>query len=199
MPYADIREYLSVLEGRGLLKRVTRTVDPAWEPACLTRWLYQGVPESQRFGLVFESVAGFEVPLMVGVLGASPAVYAAALETAPECIGERWVEAMRHPQPPVTVTDAPCQEIVRAGQDADIGFLPIPVWTPGKDAAPYCDLPHHGARRQARCSESEPRPARYALRGKLVASGQASAHSLGARRGTGDPACSRCQCALWPR
>lgn len=137
MPYADIREYLSRLEERGLLRRVKKAVDPSWEPACLTRWLYQGLPEQQRFGLLFESVSGYDVPLMVGVLGASPAVYASALETTPERIGERWVEAMRYPQQPVAVTEAPCQEIVRTGQDADIGFLPVPVWTPGKDAAPY--------------------------------------------------------------
>ena len=59
------------------------------------------------------------------------------LDTTPDRIGERWVEAVRHPQEPVKVTSAPCQEVVRTGDEADIGFLPIPVWTPGKDAAPY--------------------------------------------------------------
>ena len=137
MAHADIREYLSQLEQRGMLRRVTKTVDPAWEPACLTRWLYQGLPEDERFGLVFESVAGYEIPLMVGILGASPAVYAIALETTPQNIGERWVEAMRSPVQPAIVAGAPCQEIIRTGSDACIDFLPVPVWTPGKDAAPY--------------------------------------------------------------
>lgn len=137
MPYQDIREYLAVLENRGLLQHVTHPVDPSWEPACLARWLYQGLPEQQRFGLLFESVTGYQMPLMVGVLGASTAMYATALDTTPDGIGARWVGAVRHPQPPVTVTSAPCQEVVRTGDEADIGFLPIPVWTPGKDAAPY--------------------------------------------------------------
>jgi UbiD family decarboxylase len=137
MPYHDIREYLTALENRGLLQRVTKTVDPGWEPACIARWLYQGLPEQRRFGLLFESVSGYDMPLMVGVLGASTATYATALETTPEGINERWVEAVRHPREPVTVTSALCQEVVRTGEDADLGILPVPVWTPGKDAAPY--------------------------------------------------------------
>jgi len=31
----------------------------------------------------------------------------------------------------------PCQEIVLTGDDVDLNNLPVPVWTPGKDAAPY--------------------------------------------------------------
>ena len=62
MPYQDIREYLAVLENRGLLQHVTHPVDPSWEPACLARWLYQGLPEQQRFGLLFESVTGYKMP-----------------------------------------------------------------------------------------------------------------------------------------
>lgn len=137
MPYRDIREFLATLEKSELLKRVSKPVDPHWEPACLTRWLYQGLPASQRFGLLFESVTGSETPLMVGVLGASPTVYAMALETTPEGIGERWVKALLNPQQPKPVSSAPCQEVSRLGDDAGLDFLPIPVWTPGKDAAPY--------------------------------------------------------------
>jgi len=137
MPYRDIREFLAILENRGLLRRVAKPVDVTWEPACISRWLYQGLEERERFGLLFESVTGYGVRLMVGVLGASPAVYAAALDTTPDGIGERWVDALRFPQAPRQVTSAPCQEVVRKDEDADIGFLPIPVWTPGKDAGAY--------------------------------------------------------------
>ena len=68
-----------MLENRGLLQRVTHPVDPSWEPACIVRWLYQGLPEHRRFGLLFESVTGYDMPLMVGILGASTAMYATIL------------------------------------------------------------------------------------------------------------------------
>lgn len=137
MAYPDIREYLATLESRGLLRRVARAVDPGWEAACVARWLFQGVPEQQRFGLLFESVTGYGMPLVVGVLGASRQMYATALDTTPDRIGEHWVASLRHPQPPVACDSAPCQEVVRVGSDADLGLLPVPIWTPGKDAAPY--------------------------------------------------------------
>ena len=37
---------------------------------------------------------------------------------------------------------APCQEVVRTGDDVKLSDLPIPIWTPGKDIGPYitCDV-----------------------------------------------------------
>lgn len=133
----DFRSFLASAEAHGLLRRVGATVDPAWEPGCLVKWLYQALPEDQRFGLFFEHVAGSAHPLGTAVLGASTASYALALGVAPGAINDHWERALLDPRPVRVVTDAPCQAVVHTGADATLGRLPIPVWTPGRDVAPY--------------------------------------------------------------
>jgi UbiD family decarboxylase len=141
MAYRDIRDYLAALEEKGKLRRIQKSVDRAWELSCLARWMYQALPEGERFGLLFEQVQGFDIPVMTGILGASRQVYAIALETEPDQINEKWIQALLQPMPPKQVTEAPCQEVVLSGDDMDLGSMPIPVWTPGKDAAPYLSCP----------------------------------------------------------
>ncbi|MFQ5914187.1 MAG: UbiD family decarboxylase [Nitrospinota bacterium] len=137
MAYRDIREHLAALEAKGKLRRIQKNVDPAWEVACLARWMFQALPDGQRFGLLFERVKGYDIPVMTGVLGASRETYAAALQTKEDQINEKWVHALRNPVPAKEVRSAPCQEVVLRGKEADLNRLPIPVWTPGKDVAPY--------------------------------------------------------------
>ena len=137
MPYRDMREFLSALEARGKLRRITQQVDHTWEVACIARWMFQALPHEQRCGLLFENIKGSSIPVMTGVLGASPDVYAIALETEPDKINEKWVQSLRNPLPPVEVKTAASQEVVYTGEQADLNCLPIPIWTPGKDAAPY--------------------------------------------------------------
>ena len=136
MAYRDIRDYLAALEEKGKLRRIQKSVDSTWELSCLARWMFQALREEERFGLLFEQVQGFNVPVMTGILGASREVYAIALETEPDGINEKWIQALLQPMPPKLVNEAPCQEVVLSGGDIDLGSMPIPVWTPGKDAAP---------------------------------------------------------------
>lgn len=137
MAFDDFRGYLAVLEQRGLMRRVRETVDPEWEIGCLVKWAFQSLPEDRRFGLFFESVAGSAIPAATGALGASTAAYATALGVAPDGINDKWERALLNPVPPRRVDRAPCQEIVHEGAAADLSLLPIPVWTPGKDAGRY--------------------------------------------------------------
>lgn len=137
MPYRDMREYLAALESAGKLRRVRREVDHTWELSCVARWMYQALSEEERFGMLFEKIKGFSIPVMTGVLGASRESYAIALETKPDLINEKWVQALRHPIPPRQVGSGPSQEVVYTGDQVDLGKIPIPIWTPGKDAAPY--------------------------------------------------------------
>src|SRR2546430_12399533 len=61
---------------------------------------------------------------------------------AVEDIGEAWMQAIAHPIAPVAVTSPRCQEVVVTGDDlrspgGGLARLPVPISTPGFDAAPY--------------------------------------------------------------
>ena len=137
MSHRDFREFVAVAEQRGLLRRVRQSVDPSWEPACLAKWAFQALSNEDRFGLLFEDVEGSDFALCTGALGASRDAYALALGVAPDEINDTWINALLNPIPPTTVKSAPCQEVVRKGDEVRLSDLPIPVWTPGKDVGPY--------------------------------------------------------------
>ncbi|MDO8595204.1 MAG: UbiD family decarboxylase, partial [Sulfuricaulis sp.] len=132
-----MRDFLSAAEKKGLLRRIARPVDRMWEPAALVKWMYQALPEERRFGMIFEKVKGSEIPLAIAALGASSATYATALDVEVGGINDAWVRAYRKPIPPKVVDKALCQEVVMTGKDVRLSYLPIPVWTPGKDKCPY--------------------------------------------------------------
>lgn len=132
-----MRDFLSALEKKGLLRRISRPVDRMWEPAALAKWMYQALPSEKRFGMYFEKVTGSEIPVVTAALGANTAAYAVALDVEPDAINDAWVKACRNPIPPKVVEHASCQEVVFTGKDVRLSSLPIPVWTPGKDKGPY--------------------------------------------------------------
>ncbi|MBI3091717.1 MAG: UbiD family decarboxylase [Candidatus Tectomicrobia bacterium] len=138
--FVSLREFLTALENdermRGQLCRVATPVDKAWEIAAVTRLAIQRFRREWRPALLFERVRGYEMPVVVGALF-NPTKYAYALGCSPAEILERWLQALRRPLQPVLVSQGPCQEVVRQGTEANFFDLPIPVWTPGYDAAPY--------------------------------------------------------------
>jgi UbiD family decarboxylase len=137
MPTPTFRDLITTLEKKGRLKRIGRSVDPAWEPGSLVKWMYQAQAEDRRFGFLFEQVKGSKMPLAVGVIGSCTDAYATALGVAPDEINATWVSALRNPVAPVSVSAATSQEIVHRADEARLSDLPIPVWTPGKDPGPY--------------------------------------------------------------
>ncbi len=137
MSHRDFREFIAASEQQGLLRRVRQTVDCSWEPGCLAKWAFQALSDEDRFGLLFDDVEGSEFRLATGALGASRNSYALALGVEPKEINETWAKALLNPIAPVTVDSAPCQEVVRTGDDVKLSDLPIPIWTPGKDIGPY--------------------------------------------------------------
>ncbi len=141
MAYRNMRDLIAVLEQRGKLRRVSKPVERDWELACMARWMFQGLDEADRFGLLFERIEGFETAVATGVIGSSRAAYAIALGVEPDDINDKWVEALSDPLAPRTGETAPCHAVVNTGNDVDLGRIPIPVWTPGKDAAPYISCP----------------------------------------------------------
>jgi ABC-type nitrate/sulfonate/bicarbonate transport system substrate-binding protein len=69
-------------------------------------------------------------------LGASTRSYALALGVDPDGINARISAALRNPYAPRALAAGSVQEIVKTGDNARLSDLPIPTWTPGKDAAP---------------------------------------------------------------
>ncbi|HTN70514.1 MAG TPA: UbiD family decarboxylase [Methylomirabilota bacterium] len=143
MAYADLREYLSVLEKKGKLKRVRKQVDKDWELAAVCRQLFHKITPDKRPALLFENVKGFSIPVAAGVLGASKQIYALGLETdSVEGINRKWDEALGNPIPPRIVKTGPCKENVLHGDQVNILKLPVPIWTVGEDPGPFFTSPY---------------------------------------------------------
>ena len=147
-PPLDFQEHLARLEAQGLLVRIERPINKDTELHPLVRWQFQGgLPEDERRAFLFTNVtdaAGrrYDIPVAVGALASSPAIYAVGMGRPVEEIGAAWLNAITHPIPPIAVSAPPCQEVVIIGDDLrrpDGGLkrLPVPISTPGFDAAPY--------------------------------------------------------------
>jgi 4-hydroxy-3-polyprenylbenzoate decarboxylase len=146
-PYRDLQEHLKALDDAGLLQTIDELVDKDAEMHPLVRWQFcGGLAESDRKAFLFTNIKDgkgrkFDIPVVVGALAANPAVYSEGMEVPVEEIGPKWQAAIANPIPPVIVEDAPCHEVVLTGDDLlgdgnGLDGLPIPVSTPGFDAAP---------------------------------------------------------------
>lgn len=133
----EFRSHLDRLESEGLLHRVAKPVDPEWEIASMTRWMYHGFDEADRFGLLFENVDGYDWPVTTAAIGASRQVYARALDVEVGDIHSRWETALENFRRPTPVSDAPVKANVATGARATLADVPSLVWTPRKDAGPY--------------------------------------------------------------
>jgi 4-hydroxy-3-polyprenylbenzoate decarboxylase len=147
-PPLDFQQHLATLEAQGLVTRIDRPIDKNTELHPLVRWQFQGgLPEDQRRAFLFTNVidgAGkrYDMPVVVGALAASPRIYALGMGKPVEEIETAWTNAIANPIPPVRVTAPPCQEVVITGDalrgsGKGLAALPVPISTPGFDAAPY--------------------------------------------------------------
>ncbi len=140
MAYRDLREYLAELEKRGLLCHVEAEVDKDWEISAVCRHTFRSIPQERRPALMFDRIKGHDIPLVVGILGGSRDIYAAALGTDQDGVWAKW-ERGKNPIPPKLVSEGPCQEVVLMNEEADMEILPAPVWTVGQDPGPYHTSP----------------------------------------------------------
>jgi 4-hydroxy-3-polyprenylbenzoate decarboxylase len=147
-PPRDFQEHLARLEARGLVTRIDRPINKDTELHPLARWQFQGgLPESERRAFLFTNVVDssgrrYDMPVAVGALAASAEIYAVGMGRPVEEIGAAWTAALAHPIAPVQVSSPPCQEVVITGDalrgpGKGLAALPVPVSTPGFDAAPY--------------------------------------------------------------
>lgn len=151
--YRDVREYLEELDRRGLLRRVSRSINKDTQVMPLVRWQFRGLEPEQRTGWLFENLTdsrgrSFDAQMAVAIVGASPQVYAAAMGVdSPDEIAAKWLECLENPIPPVTVAaaDAPIKENIITGDDivssGGIDALPVPVVNPGTDSSAYFSAP----------------------------------------------------------
>ena len=144
----DFQDHLRRLEEAGLLVRIDRPINKDTEMHPLVRWQFLGgYPEDARKAFLFTNVVGsrgehYDMPVVVGALAASNRIYAAGMGVAVEDLGDIWIKAIANPIPPVFVEDAPCHEVVITGEELSrpgggLARLPVPISTPGFDAAPY--------------------------------------------------------------
>jgi UbiD family decarboxylase len=149
--YADLREFISVLEENGKLLRVKRQINKDTELHPLVRWQFRGLKESERKAFLFENVTDskgkkYQGSVLVGGLAASAAVYCLGLKCSPEEVADRWLYAMDHLVKPELVSHGPVQEEIHTGKDLlrHHGFkeFPIPISTPGFDNGPYITAGH---------------------------------------------------------
>src|SRR5216684_4784274 len=147
-PPLDFQSHLAALEAQGLLVRVDRPINKDTELHPLVRWQFQGgLKEEQRRAFLFTNVIDssgrrYDIPVAVGALAASPRIYAVGMGRPVEEIEAAWTRAIANPIPPVLVGAPPCQAVVIKGEallgaGKGLARLPVPISTPGFDAAPY--------------------------------------------------------------
>jgi UbiD family decarboxylase len=147
-PPLDFQQHLANLEAHGLLTRIDRPINKDTELHPLVRWQFQGgLPEEQRRAFLFTNVVDsngrrYDIPVAVGALAASAQIYAHGMGRPVEEIEQAWTNAVANPIAPVVVNSPSCQEVVIRGDDLrgagkGLASLPVPISTPGFDAAPY--------------------------------------------------------------
>jgi 4-hydroxy-3-polyprenylbenzoate decarboxylase len=154
MKYADLRDFISQLEARGELKRITAEVSPRLEMTeVCDRVLRAGGP-----ALLFERPKGHDIPVLANLFGSVGRIAAAMGLSDVKDLKEvgKLLAYLKEPEPPKGLADlwekfplfrqvlnmapkerssGPCQEIVREGKDVDLGRLPVQTCWP-QDAGP---------------------------------------------------------------
>nr|WP_010133765.1 4-hydroxy-3-polyprenylbenzoate decarboxylase [Microbulbifer agarilyticus] len=159
MKYKDLRDFIKLLEKRGLLKRITYPVNPYLEMTEIAdRVLRAGGP-----ALLFENPVGYDTPVLANLFGTPERV---ALGMGKESTAElrqvgELLAFLKEPQPPEgfrdawqklpifkqvmnmgpkVVSKADSQQITIEAGDVDLSKMPIQTCWPG-DAAPLVTWP----------------------------------------------------------
>ena len=159
MKYRDLRDFITQLEKQGELKRITIPVNPYLE---MTE-ICDRVLKQQGPALLFENPTGYNIPVLANLFGTPRRVamgMGAESVTELRGIGE-LLATLKEPEPPKGMRDAwekfpiykqvlnmapklvsnpPCQELVRIGDEIDLSVYPIQTCWPD-DAAPLITWP----------------------------------------------------------
>ena len=159
MKYKDLRDFITLLEERGQLKRIVHPVDPVLE---MTE-ICDRVLRAKGPALLFENPIGYNTPVLANLFGTPERVALGMGEESVEALREvgKLLAMLKEPEPPKGFKDAlsklplykqvlnmspkvvkkaPCQKVVIEGDEVDLGKLPIMTCWPG-DAAPLITWP----------------------------------------------------------
>jgi 4-hydroxy-3-polyprenylbenzoate decarboxylase len=144
MSFKDLRQFIEHLEDKGLLKRITKPVDPHYEMTEISdRTLRAGGP-----ALLFENPIGYQVPVLTNLFGTPERV---AIGMGRQDVSElrevgKLMAYLKEPEPPKGFKDAlaklpvfkqvlnmptkrlrkaACQDIVWQGEDVDLDKIPV--------------------------------------------------------------------------
>jgi 4-hydroxy-3-polyprenylbenzoate decarboxylase len=157
MAFADLREFIALLEKRGQLQRITAPVSCELEITEVT----DRVSKAGGPALLFENVRGYDIPVVINLFGSEQRMsWALGVESLNE-LGDRikkWLDLVQNRPPdglmekiklvpelaelarigPHTVSSAPCQEVVLT-DNFSVEKLPILRCWPG-DGGRYLTL-----------------------------------------------------------
>lgn len=148
----DLREHIRLLEENGKLVRIKRPINKDTELMPFVRLQFRGLPEEERKGFLFENVTDvkgrrYDMPVAVGIVAGSRAIYALGIGCKIEDLRERWAHALQNQLAPKLVPSGPVHDVVIMGDDLyrdgnGIERIPVPISTPGYDNAPYTTATH---------------------------------------------------------
>lgn len=154
MKYRDLRDFMAQLERLGELRKLTQPVSARLELTAIgDKLLRAGGP-----AVLCEQVVGHTVPCLINLFGTPRRV---ALGMGADSLADlrdvgRLLASLKEPEPPkglkeagklfqmakavwdmkpAVLRSAPCQDVVREGEDIDLGELPVQTCWPG-DAGP---------------------------------------------------------------
>lgn len=154
MKYRDLRDFLSLLERKGELKRITQPIDPYLEMTEIAdRTLRAG-----GSALLFENPKGYDMPVLCNLFGTVKRVVMGMGQEDINALREvgKLLAFLKEPKPPKSFRDlfaklpqfkqllnmptkvlgsAPCQQQVWQGDDVDFSRIPVMYCWP-EDAAP---------------------------------------------------------------
>ncbi len=154
MKYKDLRDFISQLEKKNLLKRIQLEVDPYLE---ITE-ICDRTLKAQGPALLFENVKGSSVPVLANLFGTPERVALGMGEDSTDALREvgHLLAFLKEPEPPKGLKDAwekmpifkqvlnmapkeikkaPCQQICYEKEEVDLYALPVQTCWPG-DVAP---------------------------------------------------------------
>ncbi len=143
--HKDLRDFLKILEEENQLIRVKEEVDDKYEIATILWELHEKMGMDAP-AVIFEKVKGYEVPVVKNVLGNYKRIALA-------CHMENWKKATKRDvvmhlvdvfkdrskwlkPKEIDPKDAPCKEVVKIGDEANLDWIPILKWHP-HDGGPY--------------------------------------------------------------